>query len=219
MPDKNNEANEGFVLSLETVTSAVMSLRSRRVHRNFAGYLCVKKTCCFEHKNVNVKPNFKHFFEEFLRPSDGTEKKPYISPFVHNADASSDIWTNPNVAGSYAPSSVRTESPFRKVVDIEGVSNNSAYSLRKDHARNTLKHLLFGEKISALDLAIFLYRDMVFLGENITPEDLISLFRSEFGFNKDNTAENNDFNNIFFIPTSEDNVAVHFEKFSSEGLS
>lgn len=187
-----DSSGQTFVLSTDVVTAALKELRTARIHPNFAGYLCLRKAIGKADPSIGIRPNFQQFFDDFLRPSDGSNEKPFIRPFKENGDPASDIWTNPNVAGSYAPSSIRTGSPFRKVINIEGAGNSAMYSLVGNHPSEVLKNLLYGKPLSVGALAIFLYRDYGFDGKNPTISDLISIFREEFGYVNDS-----EFNEIF----------------------
>lgn len=196
-----------FVLNPELIAAAVKLLRQTKIHPNFAGYLCLKKAYAKNGGEAPAHANFLQFFDDHLRPSDGTSEKPYLRPFKENGDPASDIWTNPNVAGSYAPSSIRHNSPFRNVVSIEGSGTNAKYSLKDNHATQTRKHLLFGAQISAPALATFLYRDYGFTGVNPTIDELVNkLFRVDFGF-----AIDTEFNEVFNLQFPEQaTIAPHF---------
>src|SRR5260221_194967 len=90
------------VLCTEAVSIALENIRATSIHPNFAGYLCLKRAARLAGRTVDLLPNFKAFFEEFLRVADGTAEAPYIAPFSVNGNIDGDIWFNSNVAGSYA---------------------------------------------------------------------------------------------------------------------
>lgn len=174
-----------YQVRVEIVAECLAVLRRHQVHQNFAGYLCVVSTAAQEKSTKNLSPNFKEFFDTFLRVPDGHFNKPYIQPFNDSDTLETNIWFNRNVAGSYAPSSLRIESPFRQVVEIEGRGREAKYSLREGHADLALEHLLFGQQLSVIDLAVFLYRDFGFpLNDNETPtiNNVLSVFQYEFGY-------------------------------------
>jgi hypothetical protein len=56
--------------------------------------------------------------------------------------------------------------------------------LAEAHPSAALKYLLYGQKVSAVPLSIFLYRDYGFKGEvvELIPEIFLAEFRDEFGF-------------------------------------
>jgi hypothetical protein len=101
---------------------------------------------------------------------------------------------NENVAGSYAPSSLRPEQPFRQVVNIQG----RQYSLPSDHARRAFEHLLYSKPVQAADLAVILYRDFGLLGDLLTVDDLIGIFAYEFGYSEHPGGQTNENFRILF---------------------
>jgi hypothetical protein len=203
-----------FVLNSKVVASAVQRLRKTKIHPHFAGYLCIKRTCRIAGTTVDLRPNFLDFFVEYLRPSDGEENKPFIRPFKENGDPASDVWANKNVAGSYAPSSLRGVAPFRKVVDVIGGGASAKYSLFADYPNLALEHLLFGKKLSIVWLAVFLYRDFGFSDANPTISDLVKLFQDDFDF-----ANEDEFSKIFDLELGElEDIAPHFLPFVKENV-
>src|SRR6185436_4965691 len=103
---------------------------------------------------------------------------PYIKPFTEQKASTKNLWLNENVAGSYAPSSLRPEQPFRQVVNIEG----KKYSLPPDHAQRAFEHLLYFVPVQVADLAVVLYRDFGLCGDSVAIEDIIDVFTYEFGY-------------------------------------
>jgi hypothetical protein len=174
-----------YVVKAEIVASCLEELRSQKIHNNFAGYLCVKRTAFRDSSREDLQVNFKEFFDTFFRVDDAPSDKPYAMPFWDSPPSEANKWFNENVAGSYAPSSLRSGSPFRKVIRVEG-SRRAAdirYSLLEDDARLALRHLLYNTKIPALSLATFLYRDFaVATDEAPTPDLIVRVFQEEFGF-------------------------------------
>jgi hypothetical protein len=90
------------------VARSFWRLREQKIHPNFAGYLCLKRTAARDGRTTDLRPDFKAFFDTFLRVSGGSEDRPYLKPFPSDVK----LWFNPNVAGSFAPSSLRPTSPF-----------------------------------------------------------------------------------------------------------
>ena len=64
------------------------------------------------------------------------KRQPYIKLFTEQKASSKNLWLNENVAGSYAPSSLRPDQPFRQVVNISG----RKYSLPTNHAQLAFEH-------------------------------------------------------------------------------
>ncbi len=110
-----------------------------------------------------------------------------------------DIWFNQNVAGSYAPSSIRSQSPLRKVCAFSGNGRKAAFNLIANHSEGAETYMLFGGSIPAIALSAFLYRDYSFRGEAPTANDLVSIFRNEFGFRKNHGDEDDQIDRLFDI--------------------
>ncbi len=168
----------------EVVAECLALLRKERIHPNFAGYLCLKRASSNNGIELNLRSNFKEFFDSFLRVPDAPSSKPYAMPFCDTAPSEANKWFNSNVAGSYAPSSIRAGSPFDRVVKAEtGQGKKPFYSLNDNHWELAYAHLGFGKKIPVVPLAVFLYRDFAVEVENEpTTRDLVEIFRDEFGY-------------------------------------
>ena len=179
------------LINQEAIASCLSRLRQRKTHEHFAGYLCLQYRAASAGRNDSLDPNFVSFFDQFFRVEGSPAGNPYIKPFIKTPPTESNLWLNKNVAGSYAPSSIR--STFKKVVGVK----NGKYSLRKNHAQMALEHLLCGVQINAFDLAIFLYRDYPLVGDAITINDFVEVFEIEFGYRMSNGNLNSDFNTLF----------------------
>jgi len=128
-----------------------------------------------------LKPNFVEFFQEFFLVKDHPIGTPYIKPFTNQKASDKNLWLNENVAGSYAPSSLRPDQPFGKVVHVD---HDKTYALPPDHAKRAREFLLYNEPISAPDLSAFLFRDFGLLEDSPTADDLLDVFAVEFGYAK-----------------------------------
>src|SRR6266702_1675363 len=129
------------------VREALDLLCKTRIHPAFAGYLCLKHTSCASQSVSDLKPNFRGFFDTFLAVPGGPLKKPYVLPFLSQAQGMGDIWFNQNVAGSYAPSSIRSQSPLRKVCAFSGNGRKAAFNLIANHSEGAETYMLFGGSI------------------------------------------------------------------------
>lgn len=144
-----------------------------------------------------LKPNFTSFFNQYFKVSGTPDGKPYVMPFSESKGTDWSPFFNRNVAGSYAPSSLRPVSPLRQVVRISGARSSATYSLVADYADKARQHLLFDNPLGVLSLALFLYRDY---GLNITGDgrqELIRIFRDEYRFRATETTEDIAFKRLF----------------------
>ena len=173
-----------FIVKAPVVANCLDILRDQKVHNTFAGYLCVRRTAFSEGRRDNLQVNFKEFFDTFFRVSGAPPRKPYVLPFWDSPASESNKWFNQNVAGSYAPSSLRSDSPFLKVVGVEGARKPTSirYSLFNDDAKLAQRHLLYGTRLPALALAAFLYRDFAIEADEPSTNLLVEVFLEEFGF-------------------------------------
>jgi hypothetical protein len=114
----------------------------------------------------------------YLRVPGGPAGKPYYRPLWNGKGLDPGrYWLNPNLAGSYSPSSLRNV-PMR-VVSTAG----SHFSLLPEHARLAREHLLYGEPISAIALAAYLYRNFGLSSSNpLEPADLAEVLRQDFHY-------------------------------------
>ena len=168
------------VIRKRIVANSLARLREQKTHTLFAGYLYLQQRATQLGRLDDLQPDFLSFFKKFFFVGNHPLGAPYIKPFTEQKPSSKNLWLNENVAGSYAPSSLRPNQPFRKVVLIEG----KKYSLPLDHAERAHQHLLFYERIQVADLATFLYRDFGFR-DPFTIQDLIDVFAYEFGYSND----------------------------------
>jgi hypothetical protein len=112
----------------EVVAQSLALLRKQRIHPNFAGYLCLKRASAQSGVEIKVRAKFKEFFDTFLSVPDAPSSKPYVMPFCDTAPSEANKWFNRNVAGSYAPSSIRGGSPFARVIRAEMQDGKPLYS-------------------------------------------------------------------------------------------
>jgi hypothetical protein len=178
------------------VARSLHNLREQKTHTNFAGYLYLQKLSAELGRLEDLKPDFLHFFKEFFFVKDHPLGTPYIKLFTEHSPSNKNLWLNQNVAGSYAPSSLRPEQPFRQVANIQG----RKYSLPYDHAKRAFKYLLFSMPVSVIDLAIVLYRNFGIVGDAATSMDLIEIFAYDFGYTDQPRGEpNEDFRMLYSL--------------------
>jgi hypothetical protein len=168
-----------FVLTVEVVRWAIEQLQGRKVHTFFPAYLEIRRTAIEGESESDIHPDWGNL-EKHLHVPGGPPGKPNFRPFWHRTRKGGEDWMNANIAGSYAPSSIRRLPA--KVVNPDG---SGGYSLKSDHARLALEHLLLGQAMPILPLAVFYYRDFGFTTDEpaLSPAGLIDVFRRDFAFN------------------------------------
>ncbi|WP_411964689.1 hypothetical protein [Haloferax sp. YSMS24] len=170
-----------YVLKPAVVQNAIEKLIQSSVHRMFPGYLCLKQQAEIHNRDSDLPFPYTEFFNQYFRVPGG--QKPYLVPFTPTENPSDEnLWVNNNVAGTYAPSSLRVDSPFTKVVKVEESGHDSRWRLQPSHWKLARHHLCNGETLPAESLAAFLFRDYAFEAEEASAYTLIQTFEEEFGY-------------------------------------
>jgi len=167
-----------YFLTLDVVRWGIAELRNHKIHPFYLAYLQLRKQAAIQGSTSDITPHWDEL-AEYLAVAGGPPGKPFFRPTWHRDVEPSGLWLNPNIAGSYAPSSIRGVP--RKVVDVDG----SDYSLLPDHAQLARDHLLYGEPVSPIALAAFVYRDFGFVMDGDTDfeqEALESTVRKDWRF-------------------------------------
>lgn len=169
-------AELAYVPTLPRVRQALATLVDLRAHRSLAGYLCVLNAATVAQRENELRPDFKAFFDRFFRIGAAPQNKPYAVPFAATPNA---ILFNANVAGSYAPSSIRAASPLHGVMVIEGGGNQAVFSLRLNHA-TIARQVILPKPLPLYAFSTFFYRDIGFTSPP-TREDIEQAVRIDFG--------------------------------------
>ncbi|MBO0985006.1 hypothetical protein [Rathayibacter sp. SD072] len=149
-----------FVLTVDAVKWAIATLGKRKIHPHFLAYLQV-------HRRWRRDGPFDPQWSE-LRPlleiPGGPPKKPNYRPLWNRDSDGSVYWFNDNLAGSFAPSSIRRTAGF--LVD------GDTYVLPEDHAVRALDALLYGHRAPVVPLSVYLFRNFGFrISETDSPGD------------------------------------------------
>ncbi len=214
---KSNENSNYYLFKVETIKKALETLANVRSHEHFPGYLALLR----DRSKLNAVSNSDtiiKFYKEFLFVIDAPVSRPYLRPFRSRGVGNPITLYQKNVAGSYAPSSIRNNGPLSKIINI----NSASYELINEHWKIALTEMLSGHKLPFISTMAFLLRDYAFrmLYPNI--EILISIFRTEFSIS--NETENGDdiYEALFYDDSSEysdqDLVEVESEKGSSDNF-
>jgi hypothetical protein len=182
------------VIQKQVVARALYRLREQRTHTLFIGYIHLQQRSAELERLEDLQPDFTSFFKQFLRVGNHPLGTPYIKLFTEQRASEKNLWLNENIAGSYAPSSLRPDQPFRKVVNIIG----GKYSLPIEHATLAYEYLLYSHPVRVADLALVLYRDYGLTDDVSNIFDIINIFAYEFGYSDYLAAPpNNDFRTLF----------------------
>lgn len=162
------------------IAQSLRRLRELGVHPHFVGYLCIKQLTTAVNSQTDLQPDFKRFHETFLKIHNHPPKTPYLRIFVNQIPSNKNLFLNSNIAGSYAPSSIREN--FRKVITITGENRDARYALNSQHWVLANQYLCKGTKIPVVELAAVLYRDYAITTDKPSLKDLVDIFREEFGY-------------------------------------
>lgn len=190
-----------YVIRKQSVARSLLRLREQKTHTLFAGYLYLQQRSAQLHRLEDLQPDFASFFKQFFLVGNHPLGTPYIKLFTEQKASAKNLWLNENVAGSYAPSSLRPEQPFRQVVNIV----ERKYSLPFDHAQRTRKHLLYSIPVQVADLSVVLYRDFGLFDDVVNIQDIIDIFAYEFGYTNEPGAEpDENFHILYSLETAKD---------------
>ena len=174
-----------YVIRVERVRQSIEALLDRDTHSFFAAYLHLRRTAAQLGRTTDLPLDLADL-AEVLAVEGGPPGKPYLRPFWRGQREAGQEWLNSNLAGSYAPSSLRGV-PMR-VVEVDA---HRHFNLREGHWNIAREELLYDEPLPALALASFLFRDQAITssGPEPTTDVLIELFREEYGYGGDDSQE------------------------------
>lgn len=173
-----------WVLKAGAVRDSIAHLRTRRIHPFFPAYLHIRQAAYEQGTHVNVRPDWDEL-GRLLEVAGAPSTHPYFRPFTTAPAESDQEWLNPNIAGSYAPSSLRAGQPPLHVVEVG--SGRGQFTLREKHWELAREYLLAGRQVPLAPLAGFLLRDFAFEHYDFAPgnADLGLAFVGMFGYNDD----------------------------------
>lgn len=186
------------MLTIDAVRRSIEALQKPFIHEQFLAYLHLRKRSVEEGTLTGIEPVWTEV-GRLLAVEGGPPNKPNYRPISSRTKHDlAGYWLNPNIPGSYAPSSVRRVSRF--MLDVSG----SGFSLPPDHAEQALKAHLDNQRPSAWSFAGFFLRDYGFDRSASTAQDLIDGFCDVFRF--ESTAPGSDFDTLFTIGNEPDIV-------------
>jgi hypothetical protein len=175
-----------YILDVDVVRESFWDLVDRRIHRLFPGYLCLRREAGRENRLDDLDFDYNEFFDKFFEIRTG--KKPYLVPFTVEDSEETELWFNENVAGTYAPSSLRTTTPLLKIGEFEKDGRKSRWKLHDNHAELAREHMCNGEHVPVEHLAAFLFRDYGFQVDEPSADTLVQVFCEEWVYDRDSPA-------------------------------
>lgn len=188
---------ETYVLSTEAVRTCISVLLGMDIHQFFPMYLHLRRQSMVQGTTSSIKADFNEL-GMFLSVPEGPYGRPYFRPCWFGQRNAGQEWMNKNLAGSYAPSSLRNV-PLRVVQ----TNPDSSFSLPSEHWKLAREHLLFGDRVPLRALAGFFLRNFAlestWEGEP-NPDDLSKLFLLRFGYVPDGTPQDREEIEALFEP-------------------
>lgn len=199
MVDQSKEPT--YVFTKKAVLRSIEKLKENYIHEHFAGYLAILRARQVNQGLPIQSSDLVEFHDRYLRVVGAPERSPYVRPFKSRGNKGLETF-NPNVAGSYAPSSLRSGGKLIEVIRVTGRGRDASYALHDGHALLARKHLLGGDRVPITALTAFLYRDYGFHLDEPDVTSIVRLFRSEFGLAADIDEEREIFQNLFTDDTA-----------------
>lgn len=179
-------AEHAFVLAPVTVAQAVRALQAVRIHESFVAYLHLRRVAARTGRATGLSADWNGEVHEWLDVPGGPPKKPHFRPFASRSRDAATYWMSPNLAGSYAKSSLRSDmrallvapgGTFQVPADGDGSFDPGPVAsamLRDD------------ELIPMWALGTFLYRESAFLGSVEAPDigAVVDVLYAEFQWTK-----------------------------------
>ncbi|MEV8238332.1 hypothetical protein AB0P23_24060 [Rhodococcus sp. NPDC077669] len=174
-------------LTIAAVKAGIDTLQGLRIHEQFPAYLQVRQQAVAADSFDVIVPQWAEV-GQLLKMPGGPAKKPNYRPWSsRKVKDPSRFWYNENLAGSFAPKSIRTTSRF--MLNDAG----DGFALPDDHAQQALAILLKGSKVPAWALAAYYLRNYGFVFDGTGGcNELIDGFKTEFLF-----ADSADFDVLF----------------------
>lgn len=178
-----NDETQTWVLRLDVVRWGIEELARIRAHPFFIAYLHLRARSLIEDSDSGIRPYWNKL-GDYLEVPGGPPRKPYYRPLFDPPGNPSRYWLNENLAGSFAPSSLREGMPPMQVVRKE---RGGMLSLRPNHEELAFHHLLYEKHLNVYPLAAFLYRDyglIVSQAEEagLGPDSLVEVFKQDWMF-------------------------------------
>ncbi|MCZ1073308.1 hypothetical protein [Rhodococcus sp. A5(2022)] len=165
------------MLTLQIVVAGINTLQELPIHNHFPAYLHLRQKAVATGSFNVIEPDWNEV-GELLKMPGGPPRKPNYRPFSsRTVKDPSGYWLNRNLAGSYAPSSLRSTARFMLNASGDG------FALPDSHAQQALAILLKDTKVPAWALAAYYLRNYGFVFDGGGGyRELIDAFKKEFLF-------------------------------------
>lgn len=172
-----------YLLTLDAVRRAITTLKPLIIHETFPVYLHLRRRANALGRFFDLQPDWQGEPHDWLDVPGGPSNKPNYRPFTSRGSSLDSFWMNANLAGSYAPSSLRG---MRAVyVDSKDQYILPTLANGQPDAEVIRRRLLNDKTVPAWAVAAFLFRNRRFT--STTPKDpdwsdLLDVFQGYFGW-------------------------------------
>lgn len=174
------EAVAGYVLATEVVRDAIVDLSSRSIHETFPAYLHLRRRMRLLNRPTDLQPDWGEV-SDWLAVPGGPPNKPHFRPFRSRGASPEGRWMNDNLAGSFAPSSLRNMKEHFVAVNGE-YRIPLRQSDRRPNGALIRVALLADKRIPIWAVAVFILRNAYFPGDEPDWTDLIDTFVADIGW-------------------------------------
>lgn len=198
---QRNSSTEAYILDPAVVRRGIQILANRRSHEHLPGYLALLRRRVDSKYAFMGMRDIEEFHTDYLGFPDAPSDRPYLRPFLSRGKGARLL--NRNLQGSYAPSSIRPDKPFSRIVALEPMptagegANAVKYVLVNSHAHHVLEEMLVGHKIPALSLAVLLFRDRCLCMSKVTTAGLLAALREFFRIDSEVAGGDEIFSTLF----------------------
>lgn len=177
------------MLTINAVRRSIEELHKSGIHEQFLGYLHARACGIEQGTTTGITPDMSDISRLLAVPG-GPANKPHFLPMSSRTKQDlSGHWLNPNIPGSFAPSSLRAASQFMRGTQM------GKFDLPSDHVDRALTSHLNGTPRPVWPLAAYLLRNYSFDPAATDAQNLIDGFCKVFLF--DSTAAGSDFDTLF----------------------
>jgi hypothetical protein len=172
-----------YILKPDVVRDCLHRLIEQPIHPMFPGYLCLNQQAQISGDKAALFFPYNDFFDRYLRIKEEGSSYPYFVPFTEAAEPSlANLWFNENVAGTYAPSSLRSTAPLMQIAEIVEPGHHAEWRLKNNHWKLARAEICNGNQLPAESLSAYLLRDYALEFDDPSAFSLVKIFAEEFGY-------------------------------------
>ncbi|QQZ55280.1 hypothetical protein IFE09_17895 [Streptomyces microflavus] len=185
--------NTQWVLRIDVVQQAIKDLQAMHIHENFVVYLHVTRQGGkmggggSPKQLTGIAPDWSGEVQEWLDVPEGPPSKPHFVPFSSRGSDPARFWKGSNLAGSYAPSSLRSMNSL--FVGPDRTYRLPATPTGGVDASKLKESLLGTSVVPAWAVATFIYRNRAFMASSEpSGGELLEVFGEDFSLAEEERA-------------------------------